>query len=366
VQRLEVALGPRSYPIVIGAGALSDPASYAAFRARPLKVVTDEIVARHYLQRVLDATALKTADALVLASGESQKTWQIAGQVLDWLLGANVPRDGVLIALGGGVIGDLAGFCASIYQRGIDFIQIPTTLLAQVDSAVGGKTAVNHPRGKNMIGAFHQPRLVIADPQPLTTLPAREFAAGLAEVIKYGMLGDAELFGWLEANLERALKLDADALAHIVRRSCEMKAAIVGADERESLKGGPRTLLNLGHTFAHAIETHTGYTGWLHGEAVAVGLCMAADLSARLGWIDARDADRCAKLVARAGLPTAPPGSIAPAEFRTLMGRDKKVAGGKLRLVLLRAIGEAVTTADFDEGKLTQTLEHFFARARAA
>lgn len=366
MQRLEVSLGPRSYPILIGAGALSDPASYVEFRSRPRKIVCDDNVARHYLQRVLDATGLAMADALVLGNGESQKTWQVAGQVLDWLLAANFPRDGVLIALGGGVIGDLAGFCASIYQRGIDFIQIPTTLLAQVDSSVGGKTGVNHPRGKNMIGAFHQPRRVVADPETLRTLPARELRAGLAEVIKYGMLGDADFFAWLEDNVDRALKLDADALAHVVRRCCEMKAAIVGEDERESLKGGPRTLLNLGHTFGHAIETHLGYASWLHGEAVAVGLCMAADLSARLGSITTRDADRCAKLVARAGLPITPPDSIAPAEFRALMGRDKKVAGGKLRLVLLRAIGEAATTSEFDDAKLTQTLEHFCARARVA
>jgi 3-dehydroquinate synthase len=217
-----------------------------------------------------------------------------------------------------------------------------------------------------MIGAFHQPRRVVADIQTLGTLPARELRAGLAEVIKYGMLGDGEFFDWLEGNIGRALKLDGDALALIVRRCCEMKAAIVGEDERESLKGGPRTLLNLGHTFAHAIETHLGYAAWLHGEAVAVGLCMAADLSARLGWISARDADRCAKLVARAGLPIAPPDSIAPAEFRMLMGRDKKVAGGKLRLVLLRAIGEAVTTSEFDDAKLMQTLEQFCTRARVA
>src|SRR5581483_7314988 len=217
-----------------------------------------------------------------------------------------------------------------------------------------------------MIGAFHQPRCVVADTDALRTLPARELHAGLAEVIKYGMLGDADFFAWLEANVDRALKLDAEALGQIVRRCCEMKAAIVGEDERESLKGGPRTLLNLGHTFAHAIETHLGYESWLHGEAVAVGLCMAADLSARLGWISAHDADRCAKLVARAGLPTAPPDSIAPAEFRALMSRDKKVAGGKLRLVLLRALGEAVTTAEFDDVKLGQTLEQSCARARVA
>ncbi|MGE5615649.1 MAG: 3-dehydroquinate synthase [Bacillota bacterium] len=366
MQRLEVALGARSYPIVIGAGALSDRASYDDFRGRPLKILSDGNVARHYLPRVLAAIGLDAADALVLGSGESQKTWQTAGEVIDWLMSARLPRDGVLVALGGGVIGDLAGFCASIYQRGIDFVQIPTTLLAQVDSSVGGKTGVNHPSGKNMIGAFHQPRLVIADPQTLKTLPARELRAGLAEVIKYGMLGDAEFFDWLEQNLDRALELDADALSHIVRRCCEMKAAIVGEDERESLKGGPRTLLNLGHTFGHAIETHLGYRSWLHGEAVAVGLCMAADLSARLGWIDGRDADRCSKLVARASLPTLPPQSLAPEEFRALMSRDKKVAGGKLRLVLLRAIGEAVTTSDFDESKLMQTLQQFRARARVA
>ncbi|MFP5307013.1 MAG: 3-dehydroquinate synthase, partial [Gammaproteobacteria bacterium] len=272
------------------------------------------------------------------------------------LLETRLARDGCLIALGGGVVGDLVGFCAAVYQRGIDFVQVPTTLLAQVDSSVGGKTGVNHPRGKNMIGAFHQPRMVLTDTDTLKTLPRRELLAGLAEVIKYGMLGDAAFLDWIETRLDALLALDAAASAQAIRRSCEMKAAIVGRDESES---GERALLNLGHTFAHAIETHAGYGEWLHGEAVATGLCMAADLSARLGWIAPGDARRCTALIARAGLPVRPPAGMTPDDFLRNMALDKKVAGGRLRLVLLRAVGAAVVTADFGPARLAETLEHF-------
>jgi 3-dehydroquinate synthase len=361
VRRLEVALGARSYPILIGAQLLGDSASYAPFAGQAKKVITDRLVAPHYLPRVLQAAGLAAADALILPPGEQQKTWSSAGAVLDWLVSAKVPRDGVLLALGGGVIGDLAGFCAAVYQRGVDFVQLPTTLLAQVDSSVGGKTAVNHPLGKNLLGVFHQPRLVVADLDALATLAPRELAAGLAEVIKCAMLGDAEFFDWLERHLDEALALDRAVTAEIVERCCVLKARIVGLDERESQAagGGPRTLLNLGHTFAHAIETHTGYAGWLHGEAVGVGLCMAADLSARHGWISQEDSRRCQALVGRAGLPTAPPQDLDENRFLSLMGRDKKVAGGRLRLVLLRALGTAVATSDFDAARLQQTLQAF-------
>jgi 3-dehydroquinate synthase len=360
VQRLNVVLGDRSYPIRIGAGVLRDAGSYASFAAQRKKILCDENVARHYLPPLLSVAQLSQGDALVLPAGEAHKSWDTAGSVLNWMLDARLARGDLLIALGGGVIGDLAGFCAAIYQRGIDFIQVPTTLLAQVDSSVGGKTAVNHPRGKNMIGAFHQPRAVIADTDTLQTLPIRELRAGLAEVIKYGMLGDSAFFVWLEQNLDRVLKLDGEALTQLIRRCCEMKAAIVAVDEREA---GPRALLNLGHSFGHAIETFTGYSRWLHGEAVAAGLIMAADLSARLGWINGEDAARCRRLVQRAGLPVSTPAGMRPADFHELMSQDKKVAGGRLRLVLLKKLGEAVVTADFDAGKLEETLRQFCSAA---
>jgi 3-dehydroquinate synthase len=363
VRYLTVELADRSYPIRIGAGLLGDAAQYAEVGGRRLKLVTDENVARHYLADVLTALNLKEEDALVLPAGEEQKSWGNAERVLDWLLASRLNRDGCLVALGGGVIGDMAGFAAAIYQRGIDFIQIPTTLLAQVDSSVGGKTGINHPRGKNMIGAFHQPRLVLADIASLRTLPQRELLAGIAEVIKYGMLADSDFFKWQEQHLYALLALDPDALSKAIYRSCELKARIVAQDERESVSGGagPRALLNLGHTFGHAIETWTGYTQWLHGEAVATGLCMAADLSARLGWMSTKDADRCVKLVDRAGLPTKPPAGMRPDDFVELMGHDKKVAAGKIRLVLMRGIGLAVVSGDFDGKAFQGTLAHFTA-----
>jgi 3-dehydroquinate synthase len=356
---LRVELGERSYSIRIGARALADPASFQALRGRPLRVLTDANVAALYLEPLLRTLGLTAAEVFVLQPGEAQKTWANAERVLDWLLAARLPRDGVLLALGGGVVGDLGGFCAAVYQRGIDLVQAPTTLLAQVDSSVGGKTAVNHARGKNMIGAFHQPRLVVADTEVLRTLPPRELAAGLAEVIKCGLLGDAPLFARLERDIERLLALDPEAVAEAVERCCLLKARIVAADERETMDGGARALLNLGHTFGHAVETHTGYTQWLHGEAVGLGLCMAADLSARLGWLAPVDAARVAALVRRAGLPVRAPAGMTPAHFRELMARDKKVAGGRLRLVLLRGIGEAVLTADFDPAQLEHTLLEF-------
>lgn len=356
---LNVELGSRSYPIRIGSNLLRDPVSYQLLRGRRAMLVTDENVAHHHLDGVLEALKLPRDQALILKAGESQKSWDQAGEVLDWMLASRLGRDGALIALGGGVVGDLAGFCAAMYQRGIDFVQLPTTLLAQVDSSVGGKTAVNHPRGKNLIGAFHQPITVVADTETLSTLPPRELRAGLAEVIKYGLLADPILFGWLEKNLDRILALEPQFIAETVERCCAIKARIVGLDERESVSGGPRALLNLGHTFGHAIETFTGYSEWLHGEAVATGMCMAADLSHRLGWIKAVELERATRLLGRVGLPTSPPDGMTPEGFRELMGLDKKVKGGKLRLVLLRSIGEAVLTADVDEAALDATLEKF-------
>ncbi|WP_028081133.1 3-dehydroquinate synthase [Solimonas soli] len=360
---LDVELGPRRYPIHIGAGLLARAELYGEVRGRPLRLLTDATVATHYLATVRDTLRLDATQVLVLPAGEATKTMANVERVMDWLLDTRLPRDGALVALGGGVIGDLAGFCAAIYQRGIDFVQIPTTLLAQVDSSVGGKTGVNHPRGKNMIGAFHQPRLVLADTDTLRTLPPRELGAGLAEVIKYGMLGDAAFFAWLEAQLDALRALDAAALTQAIRRSCEMKAAIVALDERESLAGGagPRALLNLGHTFAHAIETYTHYSEWLHGEAVATGLCMAADLSARLGWLAREDAQRCVRLVERAGLPSRPPAGMRSDDFRALMSLDKKVASGKLRLILMKKLGEALVSGDFDPAALDATLRHYCA-----
>ena len=364
---LRIELGARSYPVRIGHGLLARGEAYPEARGRACRLVTDANVAAAYLAPARAALQLDEAHCLVLPAGEAQKTFDNGGRVVDWLLGSGLPRDGLVIALGGGVVGDLAGFAAAICHRGVDFLQVPTTLLAQVDSSVGGKTGVNHPRGKNLIGAFHQPRAVVADLDTLRTLPRRELLAGVAEVIKYGLIGDAvgaahgrdAFFCWLEQNLDALLALQPAATLHAVETCCRMKARIVAQDERES---GARALLNLGHTFAHAIETHTGYEAWLHGEAVAVGLCLAADLSRRLGWLSAADAARCRRLVTRAGLPTQPPQDLAPARFLELMGRDKKVQAGHLRLVLLQAVGEATVTAEFDPAALQATL----ARAGAA
>ncbi len=353
---LDVSLGDRSYPIHIGPGLIGDAGQWSAFRHRPLRLITDSNVAPHYLAAVQATLGLKHEAIHVFSAGESQKSWNSAAEILGWLLHTRLPRDGCLVALGGGVVGDLVGFCAAIYQRGVDFVQVPTTLLSQVDSSVGGKTGINHALGKNMIGAFHQPQLVLADTETLRTLPRRELLAGVAEVIKYGMLGDVAFLGWIETHLDQLLALDEATVAQTILRCCEMKADIVARDERE---GGPRALLNLGHTFAHAIETHAGYGEWLHGEAVATGLCMAADLSARLDWITQAEARRCINLVSRCGLPTRPPSAMTPADFRSLMALDKKVASGQLRLILLRALGDAVVTGDFAPDALQATLDHY-------
>jgi 3-dehydroquinate synthase len=352
---LNVALGARSYPIHIGSGLLSDPDLYRPhLRGSQVMIVTNETVAPLYLEPLRAALAGYQLGDVVLPDGEQYKTLEVWNRIFDGLLEARFGRDCTLIALGGGVIGDMTGFAAACYQRGVGFIQVPTTLLAQVDSSVGGKTGINHPAGKNMIGAFHQPRAVIADTSTLATLPQRELSAGLAEVLKYGLIRDAAFLGWLEAHMAELLARDPDALAYIIRRSCEIKADIVAADEHEA---GQRALLNLGHTFGHAIETATGYGSWLHGEAVGVGICMAADLSARMGWLTEGDVTRVRRLVTSAGLPVDAPAELSAERFLELMAVDKKVQDGHLRLVLLRHTGDALVTADVDPTLLRATLD---------
>lgn len=354
-RRVDVALGTRSYPILIGSGLLDDSSCLGdAIGAGEVMVVSNETVAPLYLERVRDALPQRRVASACLPDGEQEKRLESMLPIVDTLLTHGFSRDCEIIALGGGVIGDLAGFVAATYQRGVGYVQIPTTLLAMVDSSVGGKTGVNHPRGKNMIGAFHQPRAVIADLQALETLPLRELRAGMAEVIKYALLGDPDFIDWLERHIDAAMARDPEALADIVERCCRHKAAIVAADEREA---GQRALLNLGHTFGHAIESAKGYGDWLHGEAIAAGMCMAARLSARLGWIPPADRDRAIALIARAGLPSEPPADITPETFRSFMARDKKNRHGEQRLVLLRALGDAIVTADYDPAALDATLE---------
>ena len=333
MESLRVELGDRAYPIHIGAGLIGQRDLYGV--SGSIAIITNAVVAPLYLAQV--KKALPGAAEIVVEDGEQAKGWQTLDRVFDALLAARLGRDGVIVALGGGVVGDLAGFAAATYQRGVGFIQVPTTLLAQVDSSVGGKTAINHPRGKNMIGAFHQPRAVISDVATLDTLPDRELRAGLAEVIKHGVALDAPFVDWLDANIERLLARDRQALVHAVRRSCELKAAIVAQDERES---GVRAFLNFGHTFGHAIEAATGFGPWLHGEAVATGMVMAAELSARTGSLTPAEVKRIRALISRAGLPTRGP-QIARERWHELMALDKKGAGGKVRFVLLESMGRA-------------------------
>ena len=362
MESLSVALGARSYPIHIGAGILGQPSLYAPYVRGVAAVVSNTVVAPLYLQEV--RAALEAAGArvvpVIVEEGEQAKRWEVLEQVFDSLLAARCGRDSVLVALGGGVVGDLAGFAAAVYQRGVDYLQVPTTLLAQVDSSVGGKTAINHARGKNMIGAFHQPRAVIADMATLDTLPDRELRAGLAEVIKHGAALDATFLGWLEANVEQLLARDRAALGYAVRRSCELKAAIVAEDERES---GGRALLNFGHTFGHAIETASGYGSWLHGEAVAAGMVMAAELSARVGLLAASDSARLRRLIGRAGLPVAPP-PIDETRWLELMALDKKSARGRVRFVLLERLGKATLESGVNEPLLRQVLSASAAAAQ--
>lgn len=356
IQTLKVELAERSYPIHIGCGLLAKPdLFFGHIGQNRVVVVTNTTVAPLYL-----ATLRSTLESggilalpVILPDGEKFKTWETLNLIFDALLGNHCERNTPLIALGGGVIGDMSGFAAACYQRGMPFIQIPTTLLSQVDSSVGGKTAINHPLGKNMIGAFYQPKLVLADISTLDTLPDRELKAGLAEVIKYGLIRDPDFFWWLEANLEKLLTRDREALAYAVHRSCANKAALVATDEREA---GERALLNLGHTFGHAIETGLGYGEWLHGEAVAAGTLIAAELSHRLGWISAEAMRRIESLHLRAGLPVFGP-TLGAARYMELMRHDKKVRDGRLRLVLLKQIGMAVVADGLDEATIGAAIE---------
>ena len=354
METLTVALGERSYPIHIGQELLQQPELLTGhIRGRQVMVVTNDTIAPLYLDAVMRLLGDFDVETVILPDGEQYKNLDTLNSIFDALLKHRFNRSCTLVALGGGVVGDITGFAAASYQRGVAFVQIPTTLLAQVDSSVGGKTGVNHALGKNMIGAFHQPGCVIIDTNTLDPLDDRQLAAGLAEVIKYGLIRDAGFYDWLDDNLDRLKARDKAALAYAIERSCALKAEIVAADERES---GQRALLNLGHTFGHAIETGTGYGNWLHGEAIATGMLMAADLSARHNWLPAADVGRIKSLLQRAGLPTRPPDSMDEQQFMQLMAIDKKVIDGGLRLVLLREIGNAVVTGDFDPALLNQTL----------
>ena len=357
MRELTVQLGDRSYPIYIGRGLLGSGDLYAKLVSTSrLMIVTNTTVEKLYLEKL--KSALPDAEILVhvLPDGEKYKTLASLNDLITELLRNKFDRSSCLIALGGGVIGDLTGFAAACYQRGIKFLQIPTTLLAQVDSSVGGKTAVNHPLGKNMIGAFHQPCGVIADVDVLLTLPDRELSAGLAEVIKYGLIRDREFFGWLEKNMDALVAREASALEYAIERSCLNKAEVVAADEREA---GLRAILNLGHTFGHAIETGLNYEQLLHGEAVAIGMLMAAEMSRRLGWLKQDEVKRIKALLEKAGLPAEFPAQARELDMRELMSVDKKVRSGKLNLVLLQEIGQAVITHDFKESVLQETLDLF-------
>lgn len=355
MQTLSVELGDRSYPIHIGSGLLSQTDLILPHLAQKRAViVTNTTVAPLYLDRLMAALqpAGVEVSPVVLPDGEAYKNWETLNLIFDALLTQRAERKTTLIALGGGVIGDMTGFAAASYQRGVPFIQIPTTLLSQVDSSVGGKTGINHPLGKNMIGAFYQPQLVLADTDTLKTLPPRELSAGLAEVIKYGLIWDADFLAWLEANMDKLRALDPAAITHAIYRSCEIKAQVVGEDERE---GGIRAILNLGHTFGHAIETGMGYGNWLHGEAVGAGMVLAVETSQRLGWLTEADVARTRALIRAAGLPDVAP-DLGVDTWLDYMGHDKKVEGGKMRFVLLKRLGEAVITADVPTDVLTGVL----------
>lgn len=355
MQTLNVNLGERSYPIFIGANILGRPELVTPYVVgRQVMLVTNETIAPLYLDRAYKAFAGFDCESVILPDGEEFKTLEVVNRIFDVLLEKRFERKCTLVALGGGVIGDMTGFAAACYQRGVPFIQIPTTLLAQVDSSVGGKTGVNHPLGKNMIGAFHQPRCVIADTDTLATLDDRQLSAGLAEVIKYGLIRDLPFFEWLEANMQRLLDRDAQALAYAIDRSCQNKAEVVAADEKE---GGVRATLNLGHTFGHAIEAASGYGKWLHGEAVGTGMLLAADLSARMGMLGSVDVHRIENILDKALLPTRAPANMDFETFMKFMAVDKKVEAGNIRLILLRRIGEAVITADYDPGLLKATID---------
>ena len=363
MRTLNLDLGARSYPIHIGSGLLGDSTLYTPhIHGKQVLVVSNVTVAPLYLERLSSALSGYRLQSLALPDGEDYKTLDTLNLIFDALLTHRFNRRCTLVALGGGVVGDICGFAAASYQRGVDFIQVPTTLLSQVDSSVGGKTGVNHRLGKNMIGAFHQPNCVVIDTDTLGTLPDRELSAGLAEIIKYGLIRDPEFFVWLETNMDRLLAREPDALAHAIEVSCRNKAEVVAADERES---GQRALLNLGHTFGHAIETGMGYGSWLHGEAVGVGMLLAADLSARQGWMSNADVERIGRLLERAHLPAVIPAAMDTDRFLELMAVDKKVLDGGLRLVLLQGIGTSLVTSEFDARHLRATLDNAHARAVA-
>jgi 3-dehydroquinate synthase len=352
---MTVPLGERSYPIYIGDGLLHDAKWLAALlKARKVAIVTNDVVAPLYSASIHAALSGVETFEIILPDGETHKTLDNTARIFDRLIEHRFARDDLIVALGGGVIGDMAGFAAACYQRGIAFVQIPTTLLSQVDSSVGGKTGVNHPLGKNMIGAFHQPRAVVIDIATLRSLSSRELRAGIAEIVKYGLICDAEFFEWLESHAEKLLACDTEALAYAIHRSCSTKAAIVARDEREQ---GERALLNFGHTFGHAIESVTGYSSWLHGEAVAAGMLMAASLSERCGLIAGGDVARIANLLQRLGLRTDARGELTPAAALLAMGGDKKVQNGRIRLILLRGIGDGFVSSDYPADALASTLE---------
>lgn len=354
---LNVNLAERSYPIYIGANLITNSELYRPhIHGQQVLIVTNTTVAPLYLESVKSALSAYQVETVILPDGEQYKTLSIWQQIIDSLLENRFDRRCTVIGLGGGVVGDMAGFAAACYQRGVYFIQVPTTLLAQVDSSVGGKTGVNHPLGKNMIGAFYQPQCVIADIDTLQTLDNRQLSAGLAEVIKYGLIGDPEFFDWLERHVDGLMAREQGLLAYAIERSCSDKAAVVAADEREA---GNRALLNLGHTFGHAIETGVGYGEWLHGEAVGTGICMAADLSCRLGWLDLDAQKRIEALIERAGLPTAPPAGLDADRFMELMSVDKKVLNNRVRLVLMRQLGYSVVTDEFESKMLKGTLREY-------
>jgi 3-dehydroquinate synthase len=355
MRTLSVSLGERSYPIHIGAGLLAGTALIPESLLKGKAVIiTNTTIAPLYLEPLLSSLRARGTACIpvILPDGEAYKSWETLNKIFDELLSHRCERKTPLIALGGGVIGDLTGFAAATYQRGVPFIQLPTTLLAQVDSSVGGKTAINHPLGKNMVGAFYQPQVVIADMDTLRTLPPRELAAGLAEVIKYGFLRDAEFLDWLEKNIDRLTALEPEALAFAVERSCQNKAEVVAKDERET---GDRALLNFGHTFGHAVETGMGFGEWLHGEAVAAGMVLAARFSEKLGFIGKADVSRVVDILARAKLPVAAP-NLGVERYLDLMGHDKKVEGGKIKFILLKKPGEAFICNQYDTQALHEVL----------
>ena len=357
MRELTVKLGERSYPIFIGEGLLSLEQTFSdLIDSSQVMIVTNTTIESLYLETLGRTLERYKPVTVVIPDGEAYKTLDTMNYVITELLNNRFSRDCCLIALGGGVVGDVTGFAAACYQRGVRFIQIPTTLLAQVDSSVGGKTGVNHPMGKNMIGAFHQPAGVITDIKVLDTLADRELSAGLAEVIKYGLIRDEEFFEWLEENITGLLNREGDSLIYAIERSCRNKAEVVSLDERES---GIRAILNLGHTFGHAIETKLNYKDWLHGEAVAAGMLMAAELSSRMNWMDKETTHRIKSLLEKANLPVKLPGSIKGKDLMETMAIDKKSRKGRMRLVLLKGIGEACVTSDYDHDTLLDVLDNF-------